>query len=194
MFAYERLDGLDRERVLQAIDPILRAHRVQGVELEWKTDSQGRVLQLTVESTGPDGAVPERGAGPAVTLEACSELSRDISAALDVADCIGPGYRLEVGSPGVERALYRLQDYKRFEGQLVTIKLAHPHDGQWTLEGQLRSVGEGGVVTLDGRSGEVNIDFENIKRGRLVYEFGRTNTRVTKGSGKKKRPHKHLER
>ena len=181
MFAYERLEGLDRERVLGAIVPILQAHRVCGVELEWKTDSQGRVLLVTVEAADTSGEPAEFGSC-GVTIDVCAELSRDISAALDVADCIGPAYRLEVGSPGVERALYGLQDYKRFRGQAVSIKLATAQQGQWAVEGRLLEVSDAGVLTLEASGGQVEIAFENIKKGRLIYEFGRAQARSPRGA------------
>ena len=106
--AHEKLPGLDRERVLAAVEPILAAHRVDAVELVFKTDRSGWVLELTLEKAG------ERVPGAGITLELCADISREVSAALDVADCIPHRYRLEVGSPGVERALYSLADYERF--------------------------------------------------------------------------------
>src|SRR5690349_8075252 len=106
--AHEKLDGLPRERVVAAVSPVLDAHGVDCVELFWKTDRGSRVLEVTVEKRGTTRP------GEGVTLELCSEISRDLSAALDVADCIGQSYRLEVGSPGVERALYDADDYARF--------------------------------------------------------------------------------
>src|SRR4051812_41660796 len=116
MFAYEKLPGLPRERVLDAIAPVLRAYGLAGVELVWRTDGQGRVLVVTLES--PDAVVPGQG----VTLDVCSRVSRDLSTALDVAGLLDGKYRLEVGSPGLERKLYRLDDYRRFEGRLAKVK------------------------------------------------------------------------
>jgi len=79
--AHEKLAGLDRECVLGAVLPVLRAHRVEGVELVWRTDRGGWVLELTVER--PDSRLP----GAGVTIDLCSEISRDISAALDAGGC-----------------------------------------------------------------------------------------------------------
>ncbi len=104
-FAYSKLHGVPADRLLAAIDPILAAHGLEGVELIWKTDNRGWVLYVTVERAG-EGASSDPGAG--VTLDDCSELSRDLSAALDVDDLITAAYRLEVGTPGIERRLYTL--------------------------------------------------------------------------------------
>ena len=108
MFAFEKLPGLPRDRIVEAIAPVLRAHGLAGVELIWRTDGQGRVLQVTIESA--EGSEP----GGGVTLDVCSKVSRDLSTALDVLELIDGKYRLEVGSPGLERRLYTLADYRRF--------------------------------------------------------------------------------
>src|SRR5687767_15273114 len=75
MFAFEKLPGLPRDRIVEAIAPVLRAHGLAGVELVWRTDGQGRVLQVTLESAAAvEGAAGEStphetGPGAGVTLD-----------------------------------------------------------------------------------------------------------------------------
>lgn len=141
-FSFTKLVGLPEERLLAIVEPILAAHGLDGVELIWKTDNRGWILYLTVERQGSQ----QTGAG--VTLDDCSELSRDLSAALDVDDLITAAYRLEVGTPGVERRLYTLGDYQRFAGQTVKVKLQKPVNGEYTWRGELRGVSESNQVLL----------------------------------------------
>jgi ribosome maturation factor RimP len=174
--AHEKLEGLDRERVLAAVGPVLRAHGVDGVELIWRTDRSGWVLELTIEKA--DSRVP----GEGVTLELCSDISRDLSAALDVSDIIPHRYRLEVGSPGLERALYGVRDYARFAGQLARIKLAQPQaDGQRLLDGVLHGLDDLGAVSLETAKGLVSIELDKIESARLVFD-------MNAGRGEKGRP------
>jgi ribosome maturation factor RimP len=207
MFSYEKLPGLPRERVIEAIAPVLRSHGLVGVELVWRMDERGRVLQVTVERApseapaqpaavtapapaaeieaggAPDGAaesgqssqqpaelsVTERGAG--VTLDLCAVVSRDLSTALDVSEAIEARYRLEVGTPGIERALYTLEDYRRFCGRLVRLKLKEPVSGQRTLEGRLLEVGEQNVLLVKVNDTDVSVPFESVSSGRLVVDW-----------------------
>jgi ribosome maturation factor RimP len=165
--AHEKLAGLDRERVVNALAPVLGAHHVDCVELVWRSDRGERVLEVTVEQPGST----EPGAG--VTLELCSDISRDLSTALDVADCIQQRYRLEVGSPGLERALYGVEDFRRFSGHSARIKLKQPVRGQYVLVGALGGVDADGRLTLVVREEPVVLDFSSIDAARLVFEWRR---------------------
>lgn len=179
--SYEKLQGLDRDRVVSAILPVLRAHDVAAVELIWRMDNQGRVLYLTVERPG----TTEPGAG--VTLDLCSEISRDVSAALDVSDAIDGKYRLEVGSPGVERALYNASDYARFAGRAAKVKLRQALDGRLSVRGTLRGLDDAGCVVIESDAGELRILPEQIENGQLVFEWHRANGGRTGKPGRRGR-------
>lgn len=213
MFSFEKLPGLSRDRIVDAIAPVLRSHGLVGVELVWRTDERGRVLQVTVErapearahgdaahadasaaearavadaprgaadggsepsdTSAADAALLERGGleqGAGVTLDLCAVVSRDLSTALDVAEAIDTRYRLEVGTPGIERPLYTLDEYRRFRGRRARLKLKRALSGQYTLEGRLVGAGDDSVqLELDG--GEVSVPFADIGSGRLAVDW-----------------------
>lgn len=185
--AHEKLPGLDRERVLAAVVPILAAHRVDAVELMFKTDSGGWVLQLTIEKPG------ERMPGAGITVDLCSEISRELSAALDVADCIPHRYRLEVGSPGVERALYSLSDYERFSGQPAKLKLKKPRNSEYVLIGTLNGSAEQRVVIQTERGELVELSLDEIDNGHLVFDWKSGGSRPG-GPKAARRPHGREQR
>jgi ribosome maturation factor RimP len=174
---HDKLPGLDRDRVLAAIEPVLRAHNVEGVELRWRTDHAGWLLELTIER--PGSRIP----GDGVTVDLCGEISRDISAALDVADVIGPSYRLEVGSPGLDRALYVPSDYERFAGQVARLKLKEPIGSDHVIRGTLHGLDAGGSVLIDTDRGEIGVAFENIDKAQLLFDWA-SKARPGKGPGR----------
>jgi len=176
---HEKLTGLDRERVLAAVEPVLRAHGVEAVELVWRTDRSGWLLELTIERPGT--RIP----GEGVTIDLCTDVSRDLSSALDVADTIPHAYRLEVGSPGLDRALYVASDYARFAGQLAKLKLREPLDGQRVVRGTLHGLDDSGCVQLETEKGVLSIELETIESGRLVFDWN-----AGKGKPKGKKPAK----
>jgi ribosome maturation factor RimP len=185
--AHERLHGLDRDRILAVVEPILAAHGVEGVELVWGTDRGERVLELTIER--PEARIPGQG----ITIDLCSDISRDLSAALDVADVIPMSYRLEVGSPGVERSLYSAKDYRRFAGQLAKVKLKQAlPDGQRVVRGTLQGLEttpEGGErVLLSTERGELAFGLDDIDSARLVFDWNTQARSRPAKSGRK--PHR----
>lgn len=162
--AHEKLTGLDREAIVGALGPVLAAHSLDCVELVWRSDRGERVLEVTVEKSDSVDA------GAGVTLEVISEVSRDLSAALDVADCIAQRYRLEVGSPGLERTLYGEADFRRFAGRSARLKLRVPVRGQHVLVGTLAGVDEG-TVGLQIKDEVVRIPLGDVDAARLVFEW-----------------------
>ncbi|MES1183620.1 MAG: ribosome maturation factor RimP [Myxococcales bacterium] len=185
--AHEKLPGLDRERVLAAVEPILAAHRVDAVELVFKTDRSGWVLEVTLEKVG------ERMPGAGITLELCSDISRELSAALDVADCIPQRYRLEVGSPGVERSLYSLSDYERFAGQAAKLKLKQPRNSEYTVIGALHGLSPEKRVVIQSERGElVELSLDEIDNGHLVFDWKSGGSRS--GGAGARRPHGREQR
>jgi ribosome maturation factor RimP len=157
--------GLDLDRIRSAIGPVLSAHRVALVDLEWLTDRGHWTLRLTIEHEGSADALG------GVTLEECAEVSHDVSAVLDVDDMIPHQYYLEVSSPGLDRVLRTPADFLRFVGRKAKVKLAKPApDGQRVLRGVLAEAREDRVALIaDGKPFEVL--FANIAEARLVFEL-----------------------
>lgn len=169
-FPHEKLPGIDRDRLIAVVEPILRAHGVTGVELLWQTQQGEQVLRLTVEQPGLGAD-----AGAGVTLEQCSDVSRDLSSALDVAEDVLPGrYRLEVGTPGLERGLFELGDYERFRGKLARVRVVGEDGGRAEVfRARVGGLGDAGAVRFELPGGESrDVLFERIASARLVFEWG----------------------
>lgn len=87
--------------------------------------------------------------------------------------------RLEVSSPGLERPIKKMEDFSRFSGQLVKIKTRELIDGQKSFQGTLLGV-EGSKVRLQIDADKLlAIEFANISRARLVFEY-KNNARIKK--------------
>ncbi len=115
-----------------------------------------------------------------VTLEHCQHVSRLASAVLDVADYGGGRYTLEVSSPGLDRPLYRPQDYERFAGQLVRLTVKDPESSvRQTLVGRLQGLEDGQVTVVEERrtkrgieAGEsLEVPLSTIEKARLEIDF-----------------------
>jgi ribosome maturation factor RimP len=102
-----------------------------------------------------------------MTVDDCADLSRAISAVLDVEDPLPGSYLLEVSSPGMDRPLVRIGDFERFAGYEARIETGRPIDGRKRFRGKLLGVSQGIVkIALDGAQAEV--PFEDIAAAKLV--------------------------
>ena len=79
-------------------------------------------------------------------MDDCAIVSRQISGVLDVEDPISVEYTLEVSSPGMERPLFTLEQFAKYVGEQVKIKLRSPFEGRRNFQGLLRGVEEQDVV------------------------------------------------
>ena len=103
-----------------------------------------------------------------INVEDCARVSHHLTRAFAVE---GIEYeRLEVSSPGLDRPLKRIEDYRRFVGRDATIKLKLPRDGRRRFEGRLAGVEDGNVVVeIEGE--RQLLAFEDIDRARLVPDL-----------------------
>ena len=97
----------------------------------------------------------------------CEQVSRQVSALLDVDDPIPGNYSLEVSSPGIPRPLFNSAHYQRYIGQDVHIKLYKPVVGKRKHSGTIVSADEGTLV-LDVDGTQQDFLFSNIVKANLT--------------------------
>ena len=109
-----------------------------------------------------------------LTIDDCAELSRRVSERLDAlegtpADPIEGEYRLEVSSPGIDRPLTRLQDFRDWHGYEARLTLHQKVDGRKQFKGVLAGVDPEGVIALDlGKEEHVFLPFDTIADAKLL--------------------------
>jgi ribosome maturation factor RimP len=145
---------------------VCAAHGLSLVDARYTTE-HGFVLKVLIERPGAD---LKTGAG--VSLDACQAVSRDLSTALDVAEGVTPdgAYRLEVGSPGLDRPLFSLSDFERFAGEKVRLQTHHPVAGRRRFSGTLLGV-DGDGIKLDQDGQVLTVQHTEIAKANLVYRF-----------------------
>lgn len=162
------------ERVRAALAPLAIAHGVSLVDVEWTTERGGRTLRVTMERVSENPAPSDgepRGFG--VSVDDCAEFSRDASQALDLVDGLDGAYLLEVSSPGLDRPLRSIADFRRFSGELAKVKLKTPaSDGQRVLRGTLGPIGPDDLsfsIECDGKHFDVAL--ANVDAANLAFEL-----------------------
>lgn len=102
-----------------------------------------------------------------VTVDDCASVSHQVSGVLDVEDLIRGQYTLEVSSPGLDRPLFSVDDFERFRGRDVQVRMDAPVNGRRRFMGRLLGVG-GGVVRILVDQEETSLPLLHIEQARLV--------------------------
>ena len=102
-----------------------------------------------------------------VNIDNCAFVSRITSDAIKVNKLITGDFNLEVSSPGINRPLFKLEDYLSFVGENVKIKLNSADDNRKNLSGKIVGINDSQVV-LEIENVNKNIDFHNIKKANIV--------------------------
>ncbi len=104
-----------------------------------------------------------------IGIEDCEQVSRQVSALLDVEDPIPGNYSLEVSSPGIPRPMFHVWQYERHIGHGAHIKLYKPVTGMRKCTGTIVSVNESTLV-LDMSGTKQDFLFSNIVKANLTVE------------------------
>ena len=105
-----------------------------------------------------------------VTVDDCADVSRQVSAILDVEDPIADKYNLEVSSPGLDRPLFTLPQFERYIGQDIAVHLRIPVMERRKWQGKLERI-ENDMVTLIVDEQEQVLVFGNIQKANVVAKF-----------------------
>lgn len=136
-----------------------------GFELvDFETSPRARLLRVFIDIG--DEMRGETGRG--ITVDDCATVSNQLTRVFEVENVDYD--RLEVSSPGLDRALKKEADFVRFKGHEVQVRLSMPVGNQRNFVGVLQGL-EAGVVTITTAKGEMRFPFEEIEKARLVPKF-----------------------
>ena len=157
------------DRVRDAAARIAAGYGLDIFDVQYRRESGGMVLRVQIDRPGSNSAEDS------VSVDDCARVSRDLSAVLDVEDIVPNAYTLEVSSPGLDRPLRGVADYRRFAGRRAKIVMGRPVDGQGFFKGRLAGLegtDEAPSVVIEGDDGRRHsVPVSVITRAHLEVEF-----------------------
>ena len=192
--------ALSLDQIRTTAQRVAASHGLDVVEVEYVGAAKDRTLRIFIEKNAEERArltAPAEAAATAeqhdhpihrehlsgVTHEDCQAFSRDFGTVLDVEELVpGDNYTLEVSSPGLDRKLHGISDFRRFSGSLVKLQTFEPIVGNRHWQGRLTQVSER-AITIDlsalkqkGKSKKANqetadIEIANIEKANLIPEI-----------------------
>jgi ribosome maturation factor RimP len=129
------------------------------------------LVRIKLFGTGDDHTLQIMAENPAtkqLVIEDCATISRRLSDVLDEADPIEEAYRLEVSSPGIDRPLTRLHDFREWAGHEAKINATEIVSGRKSFRGVLNGVEGEDILFADAKAGDVAIPFALVGDAKLV--------------------------
>jgi len=164
-----------QERLISIVEPVLVAAGYELVDLRFLLEQGGWILRVCIDRPLPDGSdlheVPE----DRVDLAACEDMSRELSAVLDVEDPIPQAFSLEVSSPGIDRPLRTAKHFAHFAGSEVKIQLERglPTESgseRRNFRGTLRGI-EDGKIAVDVDGERFLLPLDDVDHAKLVPDW-----------------------
>ena len=142
------------------LEPVVSSMGYEFVGLEFISQGRHSILRIYIDS--------ENGVG----VDDCANVSRQLSAVLDVEDPIASEYSLEISSPGLNRPLFKLSQYEQFIGEEVKFKTIRPQleNGQRKFKGTITAV-ENNNVVFDIDNEVLSVPFTDIDKANIVAKF-----------------------
>lgn len=142
----------------ELVEPVVKGLGLELWGIEFTLAGKNSLLRIYID--GPEG----------VTVDDCARVSHQVSGLLDVEEPISEQYSLEVSSPGMDRPLYTLEQFKAYAGNTIQLRLRMPFDGRRKFKGILNGV-EGDEVLLVVDNEEYLLPHELIERANVVPQF-----------------------
>ena len=143
-----------KDALVTLLEPVIADHGAELVDLELVGAANNQTVRLLVHRD------------PAIGLDQCEAISREVADLLDVEDPVPGRYRLEVTSPGLDRPLQTDQDFGRAAGRFLKVVLASGR----TLRGRLHHW-EAEQLILEGEDEALKIDRRDIAKATIEAEL-----------------------
>jgi ribosome maturation factor RimP len=151
------------EQLELLIVPIVKAMGYELWGLELHPSGRHTLLRIYIDVLGGDTRT-------GVSIDDCAKVSNQVSAILDVEDPIASSYNLEVSSPGLERPLFKLEQYKKYIGEKIELRLQQQLEGQKKIIGILQAITDS-TIELQVNAKVITIPFAIIDKAHVIPVF-----------------------
>lgn len=146
------------ELVASFAKPVVEEKGCRLWDVEYVREGSDYFLRIFIDKDG------------GVDISDCEAISRALDPILDEKDPIPGSYHFEVCSAGLERALKRPEDFQRFLGSPITVKLYRPYNGLKEIPCTLTGYEDGKVTVLSGKE-TITFEKSQVALVRLRVEF-----------------------
>ena len=147
------------KKLEEMLRPVVEGMGFEIVDVEFVKEGPNWYLRVFVDKEG------------GVTIDDCELISKEVEKILDENDPIEQAYFLEISSPGIDRPLKKKEDFIKFNGETIDIKLYKSFEGSKEYTGKLVNYDDDGTVTIEADKKEISFAGKDIASVRLAVIF-----------------------
>ena len=148
------------KRIEELIQPTVTEMGYELVDVEFVKEGPNWYLRIFIDKEG------------GVTIDDCEDVSKTLEKIFDEKDPIEQAYFLEISSPGIDRPLKKKEDFIKYNGEMVDVKLYKPYEGSKEYTGKLVGYDENdGTVTIEVDDKNIAFTKKEIAGIRLAVIF-----------------------
>ncbi len=149
-----------QDKLTQLLLPAVEGLGYELVGIEHLPMGKHTVLRIYIDSS--DG----------ITVEDCSRVSHQLSGVLEVEEPIKGQFTLEVSSPGIDRPLFSVEQFKQFVGSKVKLKLYHAIEGKRKIQGLIESIAGENINIKDADSDTTfQLQIDDIDKANIITDL-----------------------
>jgi len=148
---------MKKVQLLAKIEEIVTSQGFLPIEIVIRGDNHLRIVEVFIDSE------------KSVNADDCSAISRIINDTIDSEDLIDSNFRLDVSSPGVDRPLKFLEQYKKHINRKFELDYTERNEAK-KLTAKLIRIEDDKLVFGDSKLEQL-IDFKNINKAKVLISF-----------------------
>jgi len=146
------------QQLIDMLKPVVEAMGYDFWGLEYIAQGKNSVLRIFID--GENG----------INVDDCAAVSRQVSGVMDVEDPISSEYNLEVSSPGLDRPIFTLEQFEKYVGEFVDVKLRYAFEGRRKFKGKLVGIEDGEDIVIHVDNHEYLLPIDSIDKANLIYQ------------------------
>ena len=144
------------ENIMNKLNDLL-TNDLEAINVSIFGNSASKNIQITIESDA------------GVSIDNCAEVSKLARNIITMEKFIEDDYNIEVSSPGINRPLYNVKDFIKYQGEKVFIELKRNINNQKRFKGYYEV--KDNLICINHKNETIEITFNDIKKANLVREI-----------------------
>ena len=144
------------ENIMNKLNDLL-ANDLKAINVSIYGNSVTKNIQVMIESN------------KGVSIDNCAEVSKLARNIITMEKFIEDDYNIEVSSPGINRPLYNLKDFIKYQDEKVFIELKRNINNQKRFKGYYEV--KDNIICINHKNEIIEITFNDIKKANLVREI-----------------------